>query len=62
MNSKNKNNGTKSESSAAIQPASSNKSYQKPKLQQLGDLRSLTLGATGPDFDSGNQMNADETL
>ena len=29
------------------------KVYQKPQLQILGDLRSLTLGASGPDFDSG---------
>ena len=52
MNNKNKLIGTKSESSRAIKPALLNKPYQKPKLQRLGDLRSLTLGATGLDDDS----------
>jgi len=30
------------------------KPYQKPKLQELGDLRTLTLGYSGGVGDSGN--------
>ena len=52
MNNQNKHIETKAELPLKNQPNFHNKPYKKPKLQRLGDLRSLTLGATGNTIDT----------